>query len=760
MPARKKVKLPHKGPNSQNSRSIGGLPIGTTGSTGIYTGYTHVFGDDFNELINLYNTQNPTGKYGSIHIYGSGSRTVAGALANEQDCDAFYTGTQNLNRGVPIFTNTLLQGNGAVSVRIRTADSYESTFTNGRQLVGGMIHTGGYVAVNPPCIVEWRVYYQQFSSQPNGWHPTAWLENGCPLDGSFSLPSPGQVEFDFPELGAANFNTHGTTIGPASAGTGIPGNIYGQYQLYSLVLDSTGAYYYHNGSLVQTIAQDCTNTLKPYYILFTGHTTNPDLTAYAALGQSGTYQAMDYYRIHLPNAVASTNVIKPLQSGFQLPVQQVAFNTSFTYTFPSTATLFGSASGLSDYCQSMRMEDMEPGAATEGCASYLQFPTELTWNNGTRVLSGTVSDRPGRLNMICTPFITGGVGSVGFVARGYLDVGPQILTTTLNASQNVPFAYDLYPDGDCGTLFIGKTMTCTGLPTGLSFSPTTFLITGTPTTIATTSITIGVTNASGQSVTKNVNIVVSATTYTANITGAAVVTGVPLSTTYTANITGTSVVTGVPVSTNNLAQDGFATSITVTGLACTVTLTTTMTNDIIVVMPVFTSGSTQTVSTVTDTAGLTWTKLTSQAGSSQIAEEIWWAYSSGALSSDNIVVTGVGFAPGRVTAFGVNGVSAPNYSAPWDTNAGVPKGTFHSSTNTTNVTISTTATNTMLLSLLRVNGSAAGITRPSGWNSLGSSGANQDNAYNVVSSSQTSVTETFSWTTSNENILIVAAIRQ
>ena len=172
------------------------------------------------------------------------------------------------------------------------------------------------------------------------------------------------------------------------------------------------------------------------------------------------------------------------------------------YNFPSAASLWGA--GVTDYCQAIKFEDYEPGSNSAFAGDYFQFPSGLTYNSTTRNLSGITSDQqPGRIHVACTPYVAG--GTVGYVARGYIDVGPHITTTTISYS-NGAGSYDVYPITNCGTL-VPKVMTVTGLPSGLSFNNTTGLITGTATTGA-YSITVGVTNSSGQNVTQSVTLTV------------------------------------------------------------------------------------------------------------------------------------------------------------------------------------------------------------------------------------------------------------
>lgn len=733
--------------------TIGGIAIGTQGSTGIYPGYTMLGGNDFLGALDLFTPNNPTGKFGTTGVYSSNSRSKLGALSQQMDTDPFYTGAQDSNQGVPIVTDTMVQSNSIITLKSRIATAPELPFLNGRVLVSSMIHTGAYLTCTAPCILEAYIRLDPAAaSQPGGTHITFWTINAFPLDSYDAAPSPGGLEFDFPENQGANFNAHGTTIGPASSTFTITQTIFGNgWHLFSMVLNGTNAKYYLDGVLVRTVVQDCTNTNRPYYILVTNHITSPNLSQWTALGSSGSTVQVDYIRMWMANSTPPI-VISPISA---LPTQQYASGASISYVFPSTVTLFGSTAGITDYCQSIRLENMEPGANTETEAAYLQFPSPLSWNGGTRTLTG-IPDNPGRLNMLCTPMLAG--GNIGVPVRGYVDIGPKITTTTLNIIINVAMSYNLYPDCNCGTLWKNKAITVTGLPTGLSFDPATFLITGTPTSAGTTSITIGVTNFNGQTASKNVNIIVYANAAIGTITGSAVISalsGSSFAVTGPATVSALSAIPGLTI-------DGTISTSAPVGSTIAATLSTTLVNDIIVVVFEETAGHTITVSSVADTAGLTWTRRVAKAGPSQLNCEIWWAYSAGILTSDVVTVTGSATLSGaRLTVFGVNGVSSGNYANPWDVNVSLPASISNANSVTESRVISTTATNTMLISVLRSANALGTLTRPSGFASIVSTGANQDCAYNVVSSAQSSVTETFSWTgTSGENILVIDAIQQ
>lgn len=136
----------------------------------------------------------------------------------------------------------------------------------------------------------------------------------------------------------------------------------------------------------------------------------------------------------------------------------------------------------------------------------------------------------------------------------------------------------------------------------------------------------------------------------------------------------------------------------------TVTLTTSNGLDVIAVYTGFETGSPtcQSVSSISDSAGLTWHKRSSVTMASDgygvcDDQEVWYAISTGALSSDPITAHLTGSVKGGVVlAFGVKGA---NTGSPWDTNGALPATAQDSagSGGAAKVYVSTTSANTMLL---------------------------------------------------------------
>lgn len=148
------------------------------------------------------------------------------------------------------------------------------------------------------------------------------------------------------------------------------------------------------------------------------------------------------------------------------------------------------------------------------------------------------------------------------------------------------------------------------------------------------------------------------------------------------------------------ALDGSAQGTWSAGTTFTVTLTTTSTNDVIIVNV---ASNTNAPSSVTDAAGLTWNLRTSVTNTNFIHE--YYATSSGTLTGDVITIN-YGAAPSyaAATAFGISGA---NTSSPFDANAALP-GTSTSG----NPTITTSNANDFLFCLYRGDNITLGPTTP------------------------------------------------
>jgi hypothetical protein len=164
---------------------------------------------------------------------------------------------------------------------------------------------------------------------------------------------------------------------------------------------------------------------------------------------------------------------------------------------------------------------------------------------------------------------------------------------------------------------------------------------------------------------------------------------------------GNSALTVDTTSTGVGSIDGSASSNFSSTSSATVSITTTKSNDVVVLHIGYEGPTAQTVTSVTSSS-LTWTKrqgmtlATDGAGYADAMEE-WWAPATSTLSSEVITVNLSGaIDDGVLSTFAVAGTS--NYISPWDSNVALPAtATGTSSQVDATVNVSTTANNTMIL---------------------------------------------------------------
>jgi hypothetical protein len=214
-----------------------------------------------------------------------------------------------------------------------------------------------------------------------------------------------------------------------------------------------------------------------------------------------------------------------------------------------------------------------------------------------------------------------------------------------------------------------------------------------------------------------------------------------------------------------LSIDGSVTGTTVVGSTQAVSLSTSNTDDIIYCFfkPGGGAGSFIHVTGVADSpAGLTWQKRAAYIDANNNLDlEGWYAISTSKLSSDTITAT-TSVAPTtmRTVCFGVTGA---NLITPFDTNGSIPSGQSSDTlANSISETISTNNANDMLIGQVSVPVSFTALTRPSGFNQILSTGSATDASDNIVSSTLSSSTLTWSWTNSaaEPNTIMVDAIMQ
>lgn len=187
-----------------------------------------------------------------------------------------------------------------------------------------------------------------------------------------------------------------------------------------------------------------------------------------------------------------------------------------------------------------------------------------------------------------------------------------------------------------------------------------------------------------------------------------------------------------------LALDGSANTIWSRTAHGSASLTTTSADDVIILIIAneknTDDASDTTVTSVSDTAGLTWTlhkqfnwQITHGSVTRQDME-IWWAHAPSALTGDTITVTTANTSTNALagltddSCFVAFGISGANFTSPFDTNVSIPASgadpSQGNSTMTRQVTgISTTSVDTMLISAMAnsFNQTGTSITSPSGF---------------------------------------------
>jgi hypothetical protein len=174
---------------------------------------------------------------------------------------------------------------------------------------------------------------------------------------------------------------------------------------------------------------------------------------------------------------------------------------------------------------------------------------------------------------------------------------------------------------------------------------------------------------------------------------------------------------GSPVSNGNVSS--------ATTLSTSSGLTTTLTNDVVIVaVQVITTGTA--TSTAVTSPHLTFTKyaeIDHAGGFSQL--ELWWAPAPALLSSEVITVTVGTAAYLDIIAFAVNGCSL---TSPWDPNGSLPA---MSAAGPSSLTISTSNANDMILAICARDGVGTLVT-PSGQTGIASLSEGSKSAINAA----------------------------
>lgn len=200
-----------------------------------------------------------------------------------------------------------------------------------------------------------------------------------------------------------------------------------------------------------------------------------------------------------------------------------------------------------------------------------------------------------------------------------------------------------------------------------------------------------------------------------------------------------------------LAIDGSASNAPSAGTSGTVTLSTTKANDVILMWVKFTVA--QHVTSITS-ANIVWDvaarKIEAISGSGL---ELWKGTAANIITSEVITVNFSASVSVRLTTYGISGAQM---AAPFDPNANASQGNALATVSTISTTnTSTTNPNTMLVA--GIVGTAFGtVTRPSGFAMVVATGTAEDVSMLVVSSAQSALTETYSWTGGNQTVTMIS----
>jgi len=492
-------------------QTVGGQLVGSAGGAGtIYDGYTLSWGDNFSR-IDIVSPSTPRGRYFTTRTYLPGARGSDTLLGTLYDTDPLHTGHNDSNRGYPVGYDNMRIENGVLVLQARRASEEEMQHFEGggREQVAAMIGSIGAVGYFPAAagegdtIIEARLRYSPKASNPVGWHPTLWSVSATPVISRDS----DEIDFEGSSQGAwLHRNNWRNDTFTTDDVPGMVDIFDGNFHTVTLIESFDEVRLYIDGVLTKSAAwsANALQRLKFWYLtnhIFAATFHNDTYDRIAWLGDpDGATVSINWCRVWRRSA---RQHFAPL---LRIPNRDVPFGGSVTFTLPSKMDLWGDAT-VTEYVQAVMNEENEPGAShTE---YYLQFPEGVEYDASTRQMTvAPTSTKAGRLNFVMHGYKPD--GSTCEPARFAVNVGPVINLDAIHVSQGDPLALDIYAACDVGQL-VPKTLKVTGLPLGLSFSPTSGFITGTPTNSGyTATLTVTCTNSAGQTATKQVTLTVAA----------------------------------------------------------------------------------------------------------------------------------------------------------------------------------------------------------------------------------------------------------
>lgn len=514
----------------------------TLGDDVINSGRTYkaTTGDDFTSGVSFITPGAPSGKYSTTRTYqnlslGNGPRgNSAGSLALKgYDADAGHTGHNDGNRGAAMtsFADLITNTGGRLVLKSRTATAPEkANFVNtSAPNASAMISTAPAMVVSAPFFAETKMKLTKAQANMRGWHPTFWMMQMK----SVSSYTATELDWEANSLQIAP-NKYTWTNGSSSnavLGTPITYNSAQEYVFRIEVLADGSVNFYKDGAFIKTLAAGTVaDTTRPYYVMLTNHVADFPEDPYndadwVAGGTAGCVMDADY--IFLATSVGT--LYSPLIAD---QTYNYDYGAALNVTLPSATAVWGSE--VTEDIESWAQESNEPGGDYQG--GYLNKPPGLTYDLGTLSITGTPilnatkiapKNNSGRI-MVCRYTRVAGTACVPH--RTIINIGPHLAVTNLpNATVGSAYSYDLYSAADCGVLVCDasgnrtKTVSISGLPSGLSYNDTTGLITGTPLAEFDNTVTVTITNSQGQvgvGTATFIGIVANAGTVAPTITGA------------------------------------------------------------------------------------------------------------------------------------------------------------------------------------------------------------------------------------------------
>lgn len=476
--------------------------------------YTVSDGDDFNSALDIITPGRPLGKYAPVRTYqlsgtGQGSRAATGGSITLKvyDVDPWHTGFNDANRGnaVASYADSIVQAAGRLKLKARRATSAEKlTYqdTANLPIQGAIIDSATALYMTAPFYVECSMGRLQNNgvSLVHGWHPTFWILQGNILHSwngreiDFEGNSTGFYPANYAWSNGSSTSTIGTKVVEASNN--------GAQRKFGLEVAADGKiYFWLDGTLYTSQTPTGVDVTRPFRFIISNHVADFTEDPYSqsdwdAAGDNGAILDVDYVMV----ARGGGSNYSP-----KLPaiVQQVNFGQAFSIVLPASVDLWGVDVGTNEYVEGVQMEVNEPSGNING--GWQVLPTGVSYNSSTRTLSGTISDKSGQtiINRIVNV-----AGSTCRPHRIVLQVGPHATVDRIaNITVGQPYSFDLYAVCDCGALVTdaagqrAKTISVTGLPSGLSYNDATGLITGTVSSASAGRISVTITNSVGQSTT-------------------------------------------------------------------------------------------------------------------------------------------------------------------------------------------------------------------------------------------------------------------